>query len=261
MIARAAAPTPDRIERIDLGGTVLQVHLASGRVIAGQDLEGATLALKLPGSSDPQRVLIEQVVKDPNDASGDLLLYRMSVLNVATGGRDQVCDADAQGEQWVFPVQGQWDSQGKRLSQAGFTLTCSSGAQGKCVRFGYKPWRTTPEGVRLDDFHQACVRMVTAAYCDGRGTTRDGMTIDFYDSLGIQQPENGITAKPLLFEAAWDANGALCVAHTRVPANISLQQLGASCPSLRGRLGEAECTEAAARSGRLGRALLFNRSF
>ena len=46
------------------------------------------------------------------------------------------------------------------MSDEGFTLTCATGAQGKCVRFGYKPWKTLSNGVVLADYHQACVRLV-----------------------------------------------------------------------------------------------------
>jgi hypothetical protein len=45
---------------------------------------------------------------------------------------------------------------------------------------------------------------------------------------------------------SWRA-GAVCVAHTPVPENITLQQLSQHCPRLRGRLGEYACTEAGSR--------------
>jgi hypothetical protein len=54
--------------------------------------------------------------------------------------------------------------------------------------------------------------------------------------------------------------GALCVAHVRVPENTNLDRLAATCPRLRGRLGPQHCSEAAAAAGRLGHALMFNRS-
>jgi hypothetical protein len=58
------------------------------------------------------------------------------------------------------------------------------------------------------------------------------------------------------FEAGWSAEGAVCVRHTRVKENASLESLVAACPRLKGRVGPS-CTEDAAR--RLG-ATLFNRS-
>jgi hypothetical protein len=102
--------------------------------------------------------------------------------------------------------------------------------------------------------------MVRADYCGDRGTTRDGMLIDFYDRLGIQKRADTSDDRALPFEAAWNTAGALCVAHTRVPANMTLAQLIRLCPRLRGRLGPTTCSESDVVSGRFGDALLFNRS-
>jgi hypothetical protein len=115
------------------------------------------------------------------------------------------------------------------VTSRGFTLTCASGAQGKCVRFA--------------DYHQACIRLVRADYCGNQGTTKDGMLIDVYDKIGIWAADEA--ADPSLrFKAAWDANGAICVAHTRVPENVTLERLAEECPRLRGHLGESACRRA-----------------
>jgi ADYC domain len=254
-----ARSAPDHIQRIDVERTSLRVHLASGRVLQDKDLIGATLSLEMPGATDPQRVRIENVVADPTDSEGEMMLYQMKLLDVV-GEAEELCDADPQGEHWVFPVQGKWDGQGKRISNDGFTLTCSSGAQGKCVRFGYKPWKTTKAGVRLEDYHQACIGMVTANYCGDHATTKDGMKIDLYDTIGINTRDESTNSGDLRFEAAWTSTGAACVAHTRVPDNITLDRLAATCPRLQDRVGESYCTEKKARSGELGAVLIFNRS-
>jgi hypothetical protein len=107
-----------------------------------------------------QRVRIQTVITDPMDPEGEVKLYRMTVPNPATGVGEKLRDPDPQGKRWTFPVQGQWDAHRRRISQQGFTLTCSSGAQGKCLRFGYKPWKTTKEGARFEDCHQAYIRML-----------------------------------------------------------------------------------------------------
>ena len=68
--------------------------------------------------------------------------------------------------------------------QNAFALICTGGAIGKCVRWGYKPWRSGPDGVALWDYHQACVRMVRADYGgDGVGHTRDNTPVDVFDRL------------------------------------------------------------------------------
>ena len=86
------------------------------------------------------------------------------------------------------------------------------------------------------------------------------MLIDIYDHLRIQRPAEDAGRSGLRFEAAWNTDGAVCVAHTRVPENVTLEHLGKVCPRLRGLLGEVACTAEAAASGRLGPVLLFNKS-
>lgn len=231
---------PDRPAEIAVDGTVLRVRLQNGRVLSGVDLVGATLALTRPGFR-PLRVRIDTVEPDPKDPDHEVLLYRMS--HVGVGGRPtgELCGADAEGQRWAFPVRGQWDAEGRHLSDAGYTLTCADGAQGKCVRFGYKPWKTLADGTSLRDHHQACIRMVRADYCGGQATTRDGMLIDVWDRIGILSPDRSAGAAALRFEAAWTPSGAACVAHTRVPEKMTLRQLAARCPRLQGRLGDQAC--------------------
>ncbi len=89
-----------------------------------------------------------------------------------------------------------------------FFITCTGGAEGKCVRFGYKPWRQVPRA-SLAPYYQTCVRLVRADYCgDGTGHTRNGTPIDIFDKIGIQRDE---AAPGLTFEAAWGPDGAVCV--------------------------------------------------
>ena len=234
---------PNRIASVDVDGTVFRVRFLSGKTLSGQDLVGAILSLSQAGGTEPLQVLIESVKIDPMDRDHEVLLYHMLAVDPGSGKTQEVCEPNADGERWGFPVRGQWDSEGRHISDAGYTLTCSDGAQGKCVRFGYKPWKTLPNGTRLDDYHQACIRLVRADYCGGHGTTRTGMLIDIYDTIGINARDPKAAAAGVRFEAAWTPQGAACVAHTRVPENITLEQLANDCPRLRGRLGEAACTE------------------
>jgi hypothetical protein len=72
------------------------------------------------------------------------------------------------------------------------------------------------------------VRLVRADYCgDGIGHTRDGTPIDIFDAIGIQHDE---PAPGMTFEAAWRADGAVCVRHTRLPdppdAGLSFKREG-----------------------------------
>jgi hypothetical protein len=249
----------NRIRSVDIIGTAFRVILATGYRLEGGELTGATMSISLFGERQPRRIQLARIIPDPTDPEGDVLLYDMRVLD-PTGAGSPLCEDIVDGGYWAFPLRGQWDRNGKRVSDEGFTLTCAADAQGKCVRFGYKPWKTGPGGVDLADYHQACVRMVRADYCGNEGTTRNGMLIDFYDRLGIQHRTDTPDDRALPFEAAWNADGALCVAHTRVPEHMTLERLAQSCPQLRGRLGESACTEAAAAARLLGDVLLLNRS-
>jgi hypothetical protein len=78
--------------------------------------------------------------------------------------------------------------------------------------------------------------------------------IDVYDDAGLQAPEPVST---LAFEAGWSPAGAVCVHHTRVPANIRLDELLQRCPRLGTAASGPGCTEDQAR--RDG-AILFNKS-
>ena len=259
-LAPPHASAAGRIDTVDVEGTALRIALTDGQVLQGTALVGATLLIALSNDANARRIKIRTILPDPTDPDGDVLLYRIGVLDPATGALEELCEPDAAGERWAFPLQGQWDGEGRRISDQGFTLTCASGAQGKCVRLGYKPWKTTPDGITLADYHQACVRLIRADYCGHQGTTNDGMLIDIYDHWGIQRPAEDAGRSGLRFEAAWNTDGAVCVAHTRVPENVTLEHLGKVCPRLRGLLGEVVCTAEAAASGRLGPVLLFNKS-
>jgi len=57
------------------------------------------------------------------------------------GGWRELCTPAPDGTVAGFPVAGSWTSDRRHLrGSSGFTVTCASGAVGKCVRFGYKPW-------------------------------------------------------------------------------------------------------------------------
>jgi hypothetical protein len=148
-------------------------------------------------------VRIDAVTRDPSDGEGDVWLHRFSTLDGKTGRWRGSCTPGPDDTVAGFPLTGRWTADGRHLRTAStFTLTCTSGAAGKCVRLGYKPWREDASGESLWDYHQACVRMVRADYGgDGTGYTREGTRIDVSDRLSIQQPERDPGG--LTFEAAW----------------------------------------------------------
>lgn len=244
LAAGGAARAELRVE-----GTEFRLTLADGRVLAGRALIGTILTLETGQGAIEVRV--DAVEPDPGDA--EIVLHRFARRN-ANGAWSEFCQPDPDGRRLGFPLAGRARPDGTMVLVDGIELVCTSGAQGKCARLGYKPWKAAPGGGTLLDHFNACVRMLRADYCgDGKSATRDGTLIDLYDRAGIQKPGN---EPGMDFEAAWSPDGAVCVRRTRIQEAMTLERLGASCPRLRDRLGPA-CDEAA---GTKRGALLFNRS-
>lgn len=237
----AAQPTPTRVEA---DGPALKVILSDGRVLKSPDLVGMVMTIRDDGGH-VRRVKLAGLSEDPGDRSRTIKLHDFQV-EVAAGEWRPYCQKwTADGTQAGIPM---------ATADGGFELVCTAGSKVKCVRFGYAPWATGPDGQSLRPQWEACNRMVRADY-GGRGeaTTLDGQIIDMYDPQGIQTPD---MLDGQGFEAGWAPEGAVCVNHVRVKQNTSLEELEAKYPRLKGRTG-AICTEEFARAHG---AILFNRS-
>jgi hypothetical protein len=222
-----------------------------GRRLGSEDLVGAVMQIRgLDGAVFSARLdAIEPAAEDPA-----ILLHRFSVRDGADGAWTPMCEPDVHGRRAGFPVAGRWDARGRYVKDPGsWFLACASGAQGKCILWGYNPFRRAPGGADLAPFYQACQHMVRADY-EGLGAahTRNGTLIDMGDVAGVM-PGPGDADPAWRFEAGWGPDGAVCVAHTRwenlLPTRVLLES--------RPRLAATPCDEAEAR--RRG-ALLFNRS-
>jgi len=194
---------------------------------------------------------IDGVQHDPHEPG--ITLYQLSNPSADDPTKwVNACDPDPDGKQLGFHMSGTWTNTGDHLhSDHAFSITCTSGAEGKCVRFGYKPWQQLASGVSLWDLHQACTRLLRADYCgDDASHTKNGTRPDIFDRVGIQhdEPDPGMS-----FEAAWAKDGAVCVRRTRVGDPPSLDVLAKECPGRRQRFGST-CDETAS-------AFLFDRSF
>lgn len=241
----AAIPAP---QNLSVEGSAFVLRLEDGRVLRGTELQGATLYLSM-GEDQVLPVRLDRVEADPDQ--GDLLRHDFRVEDEQHHWVP-LCSPNAAGESWGFPIV---LPEGHPGREHDITLTCVSGAVGKCARFGYKPWARGPGGEDLLPYHAACVHMVRADYAgDGEPHTRDGTSIDIYDRLGIQQSESA-NDPGYAFEAGWTPAGAVCVARTRWPDLVSLDQLRSRHPGRFG--GDKVCDDETARA--LG-ALLFNRS-
>lgn len=234
----AEAGTGEDISSISVVGTRFEVTTEDGRIVPQNDLVGAVLTIGDGRDRVPLR--IDAVETDPRNPDGAIMLYAMSSRDAASGEWRNICEPDIEGRRLGFPLAGTWTQDGRHLpSDTAFSITCTGGAQAKCVRFGYRPWEKSADGTSLWDHHQACTRMIRADYCgDGVGHTRNGTPIVIYDRKGIQQDE---AAPNMSFEAAWDAGGALCVSHTRIPDVLTMEGLARICPGVQQQPQAAAC--------------------
>jgi hypothetical protein len=207
--------------------------IGPGSILRAHSEQGATLTLR-----------IDAVERDPRDADGDVYLYEASMRDPADGQWKPFCRPDRAGKNRAIPLQGSWDAARNHVaSDDVITFACTSGALGKCVLFGYKPWKTL-RSVSLADYYRACAHVVIADYCgDGRAHTREGTLIDVYDRLGIQKRE---PAPDMVFEAAWSPAGAVYINKPRYSGE-RLEELVQQCPDrLRGRTSRDEPLDAQA---------------
>lgn len=218
-----------------------------GRILRSPDLIGAEIDL---GGGHWLR--IDAVRTDPADP--DILLHTFSTRDALNDWHNP-CVGDRSGKREGFPLPGRWDENGRfHPGPEYIAVTCTDGAQAKCVRFGYKPWKKPPRGGAMVPLYEACVRMTRADYCgDGVTATRDGTPVEIFDDQGVWTPDN---LPGFRFEAGWTPQGAVCVRRTRIPENLSLEELAKRCPRLADAIGTI-CDEAEAR--RRG-AVLFNKS-
>lgn len=246
--AIAHAATPAAVSSVAAEATQFRLTLTDGRVLHSPELAGAALIIATPTGT--AKIHIAAVERDPDAKSGDVWLHTM-LIEQPDGSSTNLCQPGPDGRQQGFPIATHMRPDGsvEVTAPEQFELVCTSGARGKCIRFGYRPWEPAER-----DLYAACTRMVRADYCgDAVATTRNGMLIDLYDDRRIEAADNDPAQE---FEAGWTPHGAVCVRHVRVKENISLDRLVTACPRLAGKVG-AMCTEDAARA--LG-ASLFNRS-
>lgn len=141
-----------------------------------------------------------------------------------------ICDADASGSHAAIPVRditvnrttGDIDA---RPSTA--YLACVSGAIGKAIGWGYKPWERS-----LPDFEVA-TRMVRADYCfDGKSWTTTGTALQVRDAYSIN--DFPYATKPT--EVVWTKTGVACLTQPRSSTYVAPQitcggQALTTCPS------------------------------
>jgi len=183
-----------------------------------------TILTSFDQKGQQHQLKIESVSLDSQDSEREISLYTV-LYQHTDGGWRNLCQPDLAGGAKAIPLSGRWDETGSYVDDGSLTFACTNGAIAKCVRWGYKPWKTI-EGESLRDYHQACTRMVRADSCgNGNSHTQAGTPIDVYDHLGLQQRSH---QSGMVFEAAWGIDGVLQLNRPRFQAAIA--QLQKECP-------------------------------
>jgi hypothetical protein len=226
MIAACASPARYAVgaPRLMTDRGELVLITPDGRELRSANLVGSTLEV---GES----LVRLDAVELESFAAERVLLHHFTVVP-RREQPSELCTADPSGQRWAMAVQGE---------RGQVQLVCSSGAIGKCIRWGY-PWGRSTRGPAARALHDACVRMVRADYGgDGATATRDGTRIAYCDLAGVHPCTRGEHE----IEAAWSSSGATCVAKPRIPELTTLEELAHQYPQLAGHLGPA-CTISAA---------------
>lgn len=243
-IAALIKPAAALEGHFQVNGLDLVLQLDDGRALRGENLTGMVLVLGT--ATGDSEIRIDGVVHEEQVKGLAATFFRMSVKDRETGSYEDLCEPDSDGDRAAFAYP---------HHEGSFSLVCTSGAEGKCILFGYFPWQDDP-AVPMRDLHRACTHMVRADYGgDNKPSARNGTAINVYDRFGVANPGH---ATGMEFEAAWGPDGAHCVAHPRIADNISLEELARRYPQLQGRLGPQACYEQRMRLD--PRALIFNES-
>lgn len=250
LLPGAVAASPSfRVE-----GTQLVVAMEDGQTLRNDAVEGHELDLGALGVWRILRVARDAEARFPDET----WIIDAQVQAPGASGFVTACDAGAGHDGRAVFYSGYLDDELRYVADPDrFSISCLSGVEAKCLRWGYLPWRAAPRGGQpLAPYFETCLRLARADYCgDGQPTTREGTAIDAYDEVGVMQRTPGLPE--FRFEAGWTPDGAVCAHHARIPENFDLATLPGTCPRLaQAPLGDA-CDEERARQ--LG-ALIVTRS-
>jgi hypothetical protein len=183
------------------------------------------------------RVAGVTTVDDLSDPGHPIFAYAVRLDTPINGETVWMCGLGPDGTPIAaIPVPGVWNYESDKPGVGGspvdspadqFTFACVNGALGKCLQFGYGPWKTESliNGVpaSMTSLHQSCTRMVRGDYCgDGTPRTFIGMSIVVDDNAGINRqdppPDDDL-------EANWGPWGAVKVGCTRSDLAATLSSL------------------------------------
>ncbi|HEX8108963.1 MAG TPA: ADYC domain-containing protein [Kofleriaceae bacterium] len=266
------------------GAALSNVHIEKGELVATQNqvelrglaLKDAHLIAQLHNVhvNPPTTLSVEYWISDivAESASydptntGHTFLYTLKQNVDNTGDWELACPVDLDSDHVAIPTTAIWDEHGNRIeSNTLFTFGCTSGAVGKCYRWGYRPWLTGYGDVV--SAHWACTRLARSDFCgNGTSTTHEGTEINMWDNLPSPGPiqARGTTPPGMLFEAGWNTSGAVCLSHQRWLVDgtlVALQCPLRLLPPLLGVLNPTVCDTVSQVLGLNADALIFNESY
>lgn len=216
-----------QLVELTVNQTQLQVKLASAagtQIVNGSQLgDGLILNIRVPDpilsflySTRQLRIRGESGFdrsRYPN--VGGISGYTVEYQRVIPGFWDNHCGKLMTTEKSIFLSGSHWDpldasrTDGSNL----VTLSCESGAVGRCAMWGYPPYaKGDPQyDAAARDYHQSCVYLKRAAYCATDKTNdADEMPIQLADPFQFNQIDSFFDNSDHI-EALWGASGALCV--------------------------------------------------
>jgi hypothetical protein len=222
------------LDHVLVGGAYQNlVTLAGGKFTKGAVTGAGFLNAVFDGTLSDGKVIPLKITA-VRQAATDLWAYKLSYQSDT--GWTTYCRDAAGAEVEASALNGVWSlaegvaGGGARSTPVGkFTFACRvTGALGKCVDFGYVPWRTK-NGVSLLAYHDGCVRAVRADWCgDGRSATVNGNLINLFDRQQVQ-----VDSETWPGEAEWNAAGATCLNKTRVTTGQTRGELFPECAKIK----------------------------
>jgi hypothetical protein len=195
------------LDRVEFHGPQQQLRGVKGTTFyTGAALVDSKWELKLISGST--QTPASMWITDYEEAEPGELRYTFHYYD-QNGAPVPMCDPDPQGDVAAVPIKdihvnGTTGDIGPRANT--LYLACTSGAVGKAVNWGYKPWE------RTQDEFEVAVRMIRADYCyDGVSWTVPGTSVAIADKWAINAFPNPTNPT----EALWGLSGLHCLASPR----------------------------------------------
>ncbi len=182
-----------------------------------------------------------QINSNATYPNSDIHFYKVQIRNKTDSSKwDDLCQSGGPGNKAIF-MQGYFTPEGRYVKSSQYMgVTCWDGTAAKCMRWGYRPWRSLYNSkfgnIPLEKTWLSCVRAAKADYCgNGESYTDVGKQIDIWDRYGFIKKFGEVdgwidsSGRALAYsdESAFDENGAGCLVRERL---YSYDFSPATCP-------------------------------